>query len=100
MKYNNNHYNRNLAFKRVYKNKLKEKMLIDLSLEVEDIGLLIRLLEFADFEISRNFKRFTSEDIGLKEIYYTYSYGCRRFRKLLQDKRGYWKNPTKFCGVI
>lgn len=87
--YKNIHMNRNIASLKRKREAIKVKKYHDLILDIEDIGLLIRLLEFAEFEISRNFKRFAADDIGLKETYYYYRYGCRRLRKFLQDKRGY-----------
>ena len=72
------------------KNKyIRPKIYYEFSLDIEDITLLIRLLEFSDFEINRNFKRFGSDDYDLKEIFYNYRYGCRRIRKMLIEKRGF-----------
>ena len=81
--------NRTLAFRRIRQNIDQQRKYIDFSLDMEDLTLLIRLLEFGDFEILRNFKRIGSEDMSLKEIFYYYRYGCRRLRKLLQEKRGF-----------
>lgn len=89
MKHQNIYKSRVLASRKIRKDIIWKKKYIDININLEDIGLLIRLLEFAEFEISRNFKRLSKDDIGLKQVYYYYRYGCRRLRKLLQERRGY-----------
>jgi hypothetical protein len=62
---------------------------ISLDLSCEEITVLIQLLEFAENDIHRVFKRLKAEDIDMKEIYYYYRYQGRFLRRKLRELRGY-----------
>lgn len=62
---------------------------ISLELTYEQLTVLIQLLEFAESDIHRIFKRLKTEDIDMKEIYYYYRYQGRFLRRKLRELRGY-----------
>lgn len=62
---------------------------ISLEFSYEEITVLIQLLEFAENDIHRVFKRLKPEDMDMKEIYYYYRYRGRFLRKKLRQIRGY-----------
>ena len=62
---------------------------LKLDLNAEELDVLLKLLEFSEMEIHRVFKKLTTEDIDLKEIYYYYRIHSRRLRKRMKNLRGY-----------
>ena len=62
---------------------------LNLELSIEEITVLIQLLEFAENDIHRVFKRLKTEDMDMKEIYYYYRYSGRFLRKKLRNLRGF-----------
>ena len=53
-----------------------------------ELDMLIKLLEFSQMEILRTFKKFSSEDFDLKEIYWEYRFQGNQLRKKLKTLRG------------
>lgn len=64
-------------------------MSVNLELSDEQLTVLIQLLEFAECEIQRTFKRLKNDDMDMKEIYYYYRYQGRFLRRTLRSLRGF-----------
>lgn len=62
---------------------------MNIELNDEQLNALIILLELAEHEIQRVFKRLKTDDMDMKEIYYYYRYSGRVLRRKLRDLRGY-----------
>ena len=62
---------------------------ITLELTNEELTTLIQLLEFAENDIHRVFKRLKTDDMDMKEIYYYYRYKGRFLRRKFREMRGW-----------
>ena len=83
------YYSRKFRYVRNTQCGTRKKVVVDISLDMEELSSLIRLLEFAESEIQRTFKRFSPEDMDLKEIYYYYRLSGRKLRRRLKEVRGF-----------
>lgn len=59
-----------------------------LNLSQYELDMLIKLLEFSQMEILRTFKKFSSEDFDLKEIYGEYRFQGNQLRRKFKTIRG------------
>lgn len=86
---NRNFYSRHYPRERHQPTVRPELMQYDLKISAEELSALVRLLEMAEADIQRTFKRLSTEDIDMKEITWYYRVHGRRFRNKLRQLRGY-----------
>jgi hypothetical protein len=86
-----NFYERKSLINRKYKVDNKRPVLksFNFTLNEEQIASLIYLLEIADNEFLRMFKRVPKEDLFMRDIYYYYRQHGKQLRAYLRKVRGF-----------